>query len=159
MKIKEIMIKDITSISPETGADEALDLLQKMQISGLPVIDENGKLAGMFTEKDILSYILPSYIEKVGRFIYEETPKPTKKKFMELSKVKVRQLMRKDVVTTAEDTTLCEAARIMLTQKVRRIPVIDKSGKVAGIIARCDILKAFAKEAGEPKDQSGDIKC
>ena len=149
MKVKEIMVKDVTSISPETGADEALALLEKMQISGLPVIDENGKLAGMFTEKDILSYILPSYIEKVGRFIYEENPKSTKKKFMELSKIKVRQLMRKDVVTTTEDTALCEVARIMLTQKARRIPVIDKSGKVVGIVARCDILKVFAKEAGK----------
>lgn len=151
MKVKEIMVKDVTSISPETGVDEALDLLEKMQISGLPVIDENGKLAGMFTEKDILSYILPSYIEKVGRFIYEENPKSTKRKFMELSKIKVRQLMRRDVVTTTEDTALCEVARIMLTQKARRIPVVDKSGKVVGIVARCDILKAFAKEAEKSK--------
>lgn len=147
MKVKEIMIKDVASISPETSADEALGLLEKMEISGLPVIDENGKLVGMFTEKDILSYILPSYIEKVGRFIYEENPKSTKKKFMELNKIKVRQLMRKDVVTTTEDTALCEVARVMLTQKARRIPVVDKSGKVVGIVARCDILKAFAKEA------------
>jgi len=149
MKVKEIMVKDVASISPETGADEALDLLQKMQISGLPVIDENGKLVGMFTEKDILSYILPSYIEKVGRFTYEENPKSTKKKFTELNKIKVRQLMRKDVVTTTEETTLCEVTRIMLTQKARRIPVVDKSGKVVGIVARCDILKAFAKETGK----------
>jgi len=150
MKVKEIMIVDVTSISPETSADEALGLLEKMQISGLPVVDGSGKLVGMFTEKDILSYILPSYIEKVGRFIYEENPKSTKKKFMELSQIKASQLMRKDVVTTTEDTTLCEVARIMLTQKARRIPVIDKAGKVVGIVARCDILKAFAKEAEKP---------
>jgi len=149
MKVNEIMTKDVISIKPEDNAKDALTLLFKMQISGLPVIDENGKLAGMFTEKDILSYILPSYIEKVGRFIYEENPKSTKKKFVELNKIKVRQLMRKDVITTTEDTALCEAARIMLTQKARRIPVIDKSGKVVGIVARCDILKAFAKEAGK----------
>jgi CBS-domain-containing membrane protein len=147
MKVKEIMVRDVTSISPETGVNEALALLQKMQISGLPVIDDTGRLVGMFTEKDILSYILPSYIEKVGRFIYEENPKSTKKKFMELDKIKVAQLMRKDVVTTTEEATLCETARIMSTQKTRRILVVDKSGKVAGIVARCDILKAFAKEA------------
>jgi len=151
MRIKEIMIRDITSISPETGASEALGLLQKMQISGLPVIDKNGKLVGMFTEKDILSYILPSYIEKVGRFIYEDNPKSTKKKFAELNKIRVSQLMRKDVVTTTEDVALCEVARVMLMQNARRIPVIDESGKVVGIVARCDILKAFAKEAEKPK--------
>ena len=75
MKVEEIMTKDVISISPETNAREALDLLLKMKISGLPVIDEKRKLVGMFTEKDILTYTLPSYIEKVGRFIYEENPK------------------------------------------------------------------------------------
>jgi len=146
MKVKEIMIKAVTSVLPEANAQEALSLLQKMQISGLPVIDAQAKLVGMFTEKDVLSYILPSYIEKVGRFIYEESPKSTKKKFAELSKTKVAQLMRKQVVTTTEDTTLCEVARVMLTQKARRLPVLDKSGKVIGIVARCDILSALAKE-------------
>lgn len=147
MKVKEIMTKEVRSVSPDAIAQEALNLLEKLQISGLPVIDDKNKLVGMFTEKDILSHILPSYIENVGRFIYEENPKATKKKFAELSNIKVSQLMRKDVVTTTEDTTLCEAARIMLTQKARRIPVLDKSGKVVGIVARCDVLRAFAKEA------------
>lgn len=151
MKIKEIMIKEVKSISPDATAQEALDLLEKLQISGLPVMDDKDKLVGMFTEKNVLSYILPSYIEKVGRFIYEENPKATKKKFTELSKIKVSQLMRREVVTTTEDTTLCEVARLMLTQKVRRIPVVDKTGKVVGIVARCDVLKAFAKEAESVK--------
>ncbi len=146
MKVKEIMTKDVVSIKPDDNAKDALALLFKMQISGLPVIDSQAKLVGMFTEKDIISYILPSYIEKVGRFIYDENPKSTKKKFLDLSKMTVSQLMRKDVVTTSEDTPLCEVARIMLTQKARRLPVLDKSGKVVGIVARGDVLKALAKE-------------
>lgn len=146
MKVKEIMTKEVVSVSPYAYAKEALDLLFKMQISGLPVIDSQAKLVGMFTEKDIISYILPSYIEKVGRFIYDENPKSTKKKFLGLSKMTVSQLMRKDVVTTSEDAPLCEVARIMLTQKARRLPVLDKSGKVVGIVARGDVLKALAKE-------------
>lgn len=148
MKVREIMTKDVVSLKPDDSAQDALAKLSKMQISGLPVIDAQGKLAGMFTEKDILSYILPSYIQKVGRFIYEDNPKSTKKKFSDLPKIKINQLMRKEVVTTSEDVTLCEVARLMLTQKARRIPVLDKSGKVVGIVARCDVLKAFAQEAG-----------
>lgn len=147
MKIKEIMTKEVVSVSPQDNVLEALRILSKMQISGLPVMDKEGKLVGMFTEKEVLSFILPSYIEKVGKFIYEENPKSTKRKFSELSKIQVSQIMRKDVVTTSEETTLCEAARVMLTQKARRIPVLDKSGKVVGISARQDILKALAREA------------
>lgn len=150
MRVKEIMKKYVVSVKPEDKVIDVLGLLFKMQISGLPVIDEQGKLIGMFTEKDILLYTLPSYITKVGRFIYEEDPKSIKKKFIEVSKLKVAQLMRKDVITTTEDTTLCEAARIMLTQRARRLPVLDKSGKIVGILARCDVVAALAKEAEIP---------
>jgi len=147
MKIKEIMEKEVVSVKPDDTVRDALIFLFKMRISGLPVIDAQGKLVGMFTEKDVLSYILPSYIEKVGRFIYEENPKSIKKKFMELDKVKVSQLMRRDVITTDEDAALCEVARIVLTQKTRRLPVVDKSGRVVGIVAREDVVKAYAREA------------
>ena len=148
MKVREIMTKDVISIKTDDFVQDALGFLFKMQISGLPVIDSQGKLVGMFTEKDILAYILPSYLDKVGRFIYKENPKSTKRKCVELSKIKVAQLMRREVATTTEDATLCEVARLMLTQKARRIPVLDKVGKVAGIVARGDIVKALAEEAG-----------
>ena len=148
MRVKEIMAKDVVSIKPDNNAKEALTLLFKMQISGLPVIDTQGRLAGMFTEKDILTAILPSYIEKVGRFVYEENPKSIKKKFEGLVNLTVSQLMRKDVVTVDEDASLCEVAHLILTQKVRRIPVLNKEKRVVGIIVREDIVKAYAREAG-----------
>jgi CBS domain-containing protein len=147
MKVKEIMQREITSVRPDISAKEALDLLFKMQISGLPVIEAQGRLVGMFTEKDILTNILPSYIESVGSFVYEENPKSIRKRFQDLLNLSVSQLMRKDVVTVDEDVGLCEVARIMLIQKVRRIPVLNKEKKVVGIIAREDIIKAYLKEA------------
>jgi CBS domain-containing protein len=148
MKVKEIMVKEVDNISPDTNAKEALELLFKRHISGLPVINEKGILLGMFTEKAILRNALPSYIEKVGRFVYEENPKSIKKKFEGLVNLTVSQLMRKDIITVDENASLCEVAHLMLTQKVRRIPVLDKEKKVVGIVAREDIVKAYAKEAG-----------
>ncbi len=146
MKTKEVMTRDVAYLSPDASAKDAVELLQEKEISGLPVINGNGKLVGMFTEKDVLVYILPSYIEKVGRFVYEENPKAIKRKFAQLEGVKVSQLMRREVVTVGEDVTLCEVAKMMLTQKVRRIPVVDKAGKVVGIVSRCDILKGLIRE-------------
>jgi len=148
MKVKEIMTKEVVSIRPELGVKDALILLFKMKISGLPVIDSQGKLVGMFTEKDILKETLPSYIEKVGGFVYEEDPKSIKKKFEGMGSATVSQLMRKEVVTVDENASLSEIARIMLIQKVRRIPVLDKAKKVVGIVAREDIVKAYAEEVG-----------
>lgn len=148
MKVKEIMTKEVVSIKPDDNAKDALDILFKMQISGLPVIDTQGRLVGMFTEKDILKQILPSYLEKVGRFVYEENPKSIKNKFQDLANLSASQVMRKDVITIEEDASLCEVARLMLTQKIRRIPVLDKEKRIAGIVAREDIVKAYAREAG-----------
>lgn len=147
MKVNEIMAREITSLSPEANAKEALDLLLKMKISGLPVIDDKNKLVGMFTEKEVLSAILPSYVEKVGKFVYEENPKVVKQKISALQNTKVADVMRKNVVTVDEDTTLCEVARIMLTQKARRLPVLNKAQDVVGIVARGDVVKALFREA------------
>jgi CBS domain-containing protein len=146
MKVKEIMTKDVNGVTAEMNALEALDLLQRTEISGLPVMDANKKLIGMFTEKEIIAAILPSYVEKVGRFIYQENPKAVKQKVLMFSGIKIKDIMRKDVVTVDEDTTLCEVARIMLTRKARRIPVLNKGKEVVGIVSRGDVVRALFQE-------------
>lgn len=145
MKVKDIMTENIKSISGEISVKEAMELLFKHKISGLPVLDKKGSLIGMFTEKDILKTVLPGYVEQVGKFIYEDDPKIIKKKMQGLDKIKVKEIMRKDVVTISKETSLSEAARLMLTQKIRRVPVVDEDKKVIGIVAREDIVRAFAK--------------
>ena len=147
MKVKDIMVKEIKSVSPDISVKEGMEALFKNEISGLPVIDKDGKLVGMFTEKNIISHLLPSYVAQVGRFVYEDDPKWIKKKLTELCNVKVGQLMRKNVVTTQEDASLSEAARIMLTERARRLPVLDKTGKMVGMVARVDVLKAFSGQS------------
>ena len=146
MKVADIMTKEVKSISPDTNAIEALDLLFEMEISGLPVIDERGKLVGMFTEKDILTSILPSYMEKVGSFIYQDNPKALKQKIINMRGVKVKEMMRRNVITVNEDANLCEVARVMLIQKARRLPVLNQAKEVVGIVSRGDIVKALFKE-------------
>ncbi|HQP92194.1 MAG TPA: CBS domain-containing protein, partial [Candidatus Omnitrophota bacterium] len=58
---------------------------------------------------------------------------------------KVSDLMRKDVVTVQEDTPVYEVAHIMLSQNVRRVPVIDRDGKMTGIVSRSDVLEVILK--------------
>jgi CBS domain-containing protein len=146
MKIKEIMKKEVKSVKPDDNVIEALNLLLKMQISGLPVIDAEGKLKGMFTEKEVLARVLPSYVGKVGRFIYDENPKAVRQKVLSLNTMKVKDIMRREVVTVNEDTALCEVASTMLTQKVRRIPILNKAKEVVGIVSRGDVVKALFEE-------------
>jgi len=141
MKIKEVMSKDIKKISPEVTVKEAMQEFFNMKRTGFLVIDKENKLVGVVTEKDILKSILPSYLKSVGRFIYEENPKGIKNKIEELFKSKVKDIMFKDVVSVKEDSTLCEAAHIMVTQGIRQLPVIDKQDNVVGVIGRSEVLK------------------
>lgn len=147
MKVKEIMTKGVISLPPEMSVKEAMYILFERKISGLPVINAQGKLVGMFTEKDILRTSLPSYIEKVGSFVYEDS-KSMRIKIAKFDKLKVEQIMRREVATVGEEVSIYEVVHIMLIQKMRRIPVVDRQGKVIGIIAREDIVKALAKMAG-----------
>jgi CBS domain-containing protein len=146
MKIKEIMKREVVSVKPEDNVIEVLNLLLKMQISGLPVIDAEGKLKGMLTEKEVLARVLPSYVEKVGRFIYDENPKAVRQKMLSLRTMKVKDIMRREVVTVDEDTALCEVASTMLTQKARRIPILNKAKEVVGIVSRGDVVRALFEE-------------
>ena len=146
MQVKDIMQKDVISLSPDTNALEALKTILGRHISGLPVMDNEKGLCGMFTEKEILKVILPGYIEQLGKLIYTGYDK-TIKKMQELKELTVKDVMRKEVITVGPEISLAEIARLMLTKKVRRIPVIENR-KVIGIIAREDVAKKFAEDAG-----------
>ncbi|MFB3919734.1 hypothetical protein BU251_07075 [Candidatus Velamenicoccus archaeovorus] len=145
MKISEIMTREVRTLSSDTPAVEALKHLFENKISGLPVVDGEGRLIGMFTEKDILRAILPSYVSQVGRFVYENSPKTIKCKVAKLAGAKVGELMRKEVVKVSEEAPVCEVAHIMLTQNVRRVPVVDAEDRIKGIVARSDVLDQLLK--------------
>ncbi|MDD4909255.1 MAG: CBS domain-containing protein [Candidatus Omnitrophica bacterium] len=147
MKVGEIMTRKVVTLKPQASAKEAVELLFKRKISGLPVVDDDNVVKGMFTEKDIMSYLLPGYLQTVGKFIYEEHPKGIAKKVQELANIKVGDIMRKEVVTVLEDTLLVEVSRIMLTQKIRRVIVVDKDNRLLGMVSRGDVLKRFLEGA------------
>lgn len=141
MKINEIMTRNVRTLLPDTPVKDAIAALLAQKISGLPVVDSAGKLVGMFTEKDVLKSVLPSYVSQVGKFVYENTPKTMTAKVAKLDEFKVADLMRREVVTVTEETPVSEVAHIMLTQNVRRIPVVDRDQKMVGIAARSDVLE------------------
>ena len=146
---KDYMSKKIKSVSPDMNAKDALKLLIKSGMSGLPVLKKSGAVAGVFTEKEVLSAILPVYLKKVGEFVYGEDSKHELKKLAHLGKFQVKDIMRKEVPTVTEETSLTEVSKIMLTKSERRIIVV-RGDKAVGVITRSDVVKALAKEAGMP---------
>jgi CBS domain-containing protein len=119
----------------------------RSRTSGLPVLDRRGTVVGVFTEKEVLKAILPSYVKDVGDFIYGEDSKAELKKLCRLEKSKVRDVMRKEVPTVSGETSLTEVSRIMLTRSERRV-VVTRGRKAIGVITRSDVVRALAEEAG-----------
>jgi CBS domain-containing protein len=144
---KDYMSKKIKSVRPDMNAKKALQLLIKSKTSGLPVIDRTGAVVGVFTEKEVLKAILPSYIKYVGAFIYGEDTKSELKKLCRLEKCTVKDVMRTEVPTISPETSLTEVSKIMLTRSERRV-IVTKGKKAIGVITRSDVVKALAKEAG-----------
>jgi CBS domain-containing protein len=95
----------------------------------------------MFTEKEILTNILPSYLNNIGVVAYDVAKKTIKERINALLLLTVKDIMRTEVISVREDTSIFEIARIMIKDKTRRIPVLNNNNEVVGIIARVDIMK------------------
>ena len=144
MKISEIMIRDVISIRDNMLVSDANDLMFNHKISGLPVIDESGKVIGILTQDDLIRALLPSYQE-----IHEDERLLHDYEYMEsrahtLAKTPVRDIMSKEVYTVDEDTPVVKAASLMFMKKIKRIPVM-REGKLVGVVSRTDIINAIFK--------------
>lgn len=144
MLVKDIMAKDVITVKSTDTVDTCASLLFNHNISGLPVMDDEGKLVGIVTEGDLIrreSRIQgPAVLEILGGLIYLDTPK----KFMEELKRSMGQLvqdvMSKKLVTISPEASAEEAATLLVQNKIKRLPVIDKTGQLIGIVSRRDIL-------------------
>jgi acetoin utilization protein AcuB len=112
MLVGDRMTKRPVTIGEDDSIDRGLDLMRSESVRRLPVVDKHGKLVGIVSEKDLL-YASPSPVTSLS--IYEIP--------YLLSKIKMRDLMTKEVITVTEDTPLEEAARIMADHKIGGLPV------------------------------------
>lgn len=121
-KAKEIMTKDVISISRDTDIYEAIRIMLHNNITGLPVVNDDMSLAGIISEKDVLS------------LLYNIQDKPGK----------VEDFMTRNPVSFDEEESLIDIAECFIENNFRRV-VILKKGKLAGIISRKDIIACILK--------------
>jgi acetoin utilization protein AcuB len=136
MLVRERMSKQPVTITADVPITEALRIMRENQVRRLPVLDSDGKLIGIVSEKDLL-YASPSPATSLS--IYEMH-------YM-LSRLKVTELMTPDPVTITPDTLLEEAALIMADNKIGGLPVME-DGRLVGIITETDIFKVFLELLG-----------
>ena len=136
MLVRERMTRRPITIPEDTSIDKALHLMRQEKVRRLPVVDRHAKLVGIVAEKDLL-YASPSPATTLS--IYEIASL--------LSKIAVRELMTRDVITVAEDTPLEEAARIMADNAIGALPVV-RGDELVGIITETDLFKIFLEIFG-----------
>ena len=135
MLVGERMIHPVISVGPDVPVMDALEMLRREHIRRAPVV-ENGKLVGIVSENDLRN---ASPGQATTLSVWEIN--------YLVSKITVRKVMTKEVVTTVEDTPIEEAARIMADHKVGGLPVL-RDGKVVGIITETDIFKVMLEMLG-----------
>ncbi len=126
------MIKDPVTLSPEKTIKDALLLMRKYSISGIPIVDNSRKLVGILTNRDL--------------------------RFEPNERLKVSQLMTKDnLITAPMGTTLEKAEKILQRYKIEKLPVVDKRGILRGLITFKDIMKK-KKHPFACKDEHGRLR-
>ena len=139
MLVENWMSKDVVTVDVNDSMQDGTRLLKKHNIRGLPVI-ENGKLVGIVTDRDLKrASASDATTLEIHELLYL------------ISKIKVKEIMTKNPITLSVDSTIDEAAEVLLDNKITGAPVIDDSGKVVGIITQTDIFRVLVSFTGVKK--------
>jgi len=123
--VTDYMTKEVITFHPEQSIAEAMDTFLAHKISGAPVVDDNGKLAGILSEIDCLKIMVDE--------AYHNLPH---------GKISVSLYMSDKISSVSITADVLDVASKFLTTHFRRFPVIDQNGKLCGQVSRRDILKA-----------------
>lgn len=135
MFVGERMSRPVIAVSPDMPINDCLAMFRKEHIRRAPVMKDS-KLVGIVSERDLLN-AAPSSVTTLSMWELNYL----------ISKVTVKNVMTKKVVTVDQDTPIEEAARIMADKKIGGVPVIS-AGKVVGIITETDLFKIFLELMG-----------
>ena len=151
MKVKDVMTSPAVSITPDSSVLQAVRVMLQRHISGLPVVDKEGRLVGIVTEGDFLRRTetgterrRPRWLEFLlgpGRLADEYTHSHGRK---------VYEIMTADPLTVGEETSLDEVVRLMEKRRIKRLPVV-RGNEVVGIVSRANLVHALAGLAREAK--------
>jgi len=147
MKVEEVMTRDVVTVRPETSLRQVAAILAERRISGLPVVDEAGEILGVVSEGDIL-------VKERGpserNWVLERLlhPHGTNGQ-LKLEARTAAEAMTAPAKTTVFWRSVSGAAAQMLDDGINRLPVVDKDGKLVGIVTRADLVRAFARSDAE----------
>lgn len=135
VRVREVMTSDVVTIEPGTPLKDAAVTMARHRISGLPVV-EDGKLVGIVTESDFIARLANDDPGLMAVLFRRGEP--------DVSGL-VGEAMTADPVTIRPDEQVAAAARLMTRHQVKRLPVVDGSGTLVGVVSRADLMSVFAR--------------
>ncbi|HZK12594.1 MAG TPA: CBS domain-containing protein [Atribacterota bacterium] len=142
MKIKDIMIRDVTSILATCKLIDLLGILSRHKITGLPVVNNDQEIAGFISLHDVIRATLPNYLGIINSNSILSEFIQLSKSLKEYSQRPVEEFMRKNIITLDEDNNEVLAADLLIRNKIQRLPVL-RDGKLVGIVTLTDICRVL----------------
>jgi CBS domain-containing protein len=147
MNVKHIMTWPVFSIGPDATVLQAVQLMLRHKISGLPVVDADGKLLGIVTEGDFLRRAETATERRRPRWLnFLVGPGRLADEYVQTHTRKIADVMTSEPYTVTEDTSLEEVVTLMEKHRIKRLPVMRKK-QLVGIVSRANLLHALASVA------------
>ncbi len=148
-KVADVMTRKVETVKPETGVKEAARIMSEKDIGALPVVDDSGRLVGLVTESDLIMQDVkvrfPSYFQLLDGYVYLGSLSRFEQQLKKAVAARVADVMSTDITTAKSGATLEDVATIMVDKEISRVPIVDDEGKVIGIIAKHDLVRAISR--------------
>ncbi len=141
VKAKEIMTTDVHAVRMDTPLKDVAELMAEKGISGLPVLDDAGRVVGVISEKDFLSRLGASGKTHVMAIIAASLEGKACLTMPTQSAI-ASDIMASPAITIQGETSAFEIRDILNKKNINRVPVVDSSGTLMGIVSRADLLRA-----------------
>ncbi len=144
MLVKDVMTRNVRTAHRDTKIRDVAILMCFHRISGLPVVDDDGGIVGVISEKDVLKAMYPK-VDEALRLAQTPLFEELEAEYRDVLNQHVEALMSRRVFTVGPDDPILRAVSVMFAHKIRRIPVADQ-GRLVGILSIGDVHKAIFKE-------------
>jgi CBS domain-containing protein len=151
MKAKDVMTSPVVSVEADTPVLQAIRIMLQRRMSGLPVVDKEGRLIGIVTEGDFLRRAETGTQRRRARWLeFLVGPGRLAEEYTRSHGRKVDEVMTPDPVTVTEDAALEDIVKLMEKRQIKRVPVV-RGERVVGIVSRANLLHALASVSREAK--------
>ncbi len=153
MEVRRIMSSPVFTIKKDATVREAAKVMAAHRVSGLPVVDDDERVIGIISESDLVQYaqkiravpVRDPWSFWVWPYVEISDLAVFRRGLEEISKTPVHEIMTKDVITVPENKSLDEVAKLMVSKRINRVPVVDDAGRARGIVSRADIVRYMAE--------------